>query len=68
MEGQRYSYFPPKPRLRGYIRSLTNDELKSNFVSSFGSLEDLDIPLGGHQQEFQRDIDKFRSHQASATA
>lgn len=68
MEGQADSHFPPKPRMRGYIRSLTNNELKSNFVSSFGSLEDLDIPLGGNQQEFQRDMDKFRSHQASPTA
>lgn len=60
--------FPLNLVCRGYIRSLTNDELKSNFVSSFGSLEDLDIPLGGNQQEFQRNIDRFRSHQASATA
>lgn len=60
--------FPLNLVCGGYIRSLTNDELKSNFVSSFGSLEDLDIPLGGNQQEFQRDMDKFRNHQASLTA
>lgn len=60
--------FPLKLVCGGYIRSLTNDELKSNFLSSFGSLEDLDIPLRENQQEFQRDMDKFRNHQASLTA